>query len=245
LIEAGCSIDFALSTDEAVRRLHSYQYSLVVSDMGRGSNRTAGIDLLQIMRRELFDYPTFVFCSNRAVNDHAEKAKDFGALLCTADDVELLDAILQVVEYTAFSAVGEIVTDGVATQGTGLGESSAKEDATISKNGIGDEVDDPRHDEPLIDIDLSSITLTEESLRIAHAAMTTVQDFINEVHYAIRSEVPSGTYGRKWLLQDRDTRRVLASRKRRGYAPKDDLRLLSDAGVYPGTRWEVLKLDLK
>jgi serine/threonine protein kinase len=110
---------------------------------------------------------------------------------------------------------------------------------------IEDQVHDPRYDEPLIDIDISSIISTDESLKLAHRAMTTVQDFINEVHYVISSEVAPGTYGRKWLLQDRDTRRVLGSRKRRGYAPKDDLRLLSDAAVFPGTRWEVLKLDLK
>ena len=100
-------------------------------------------------------------------------------------------------------------------------------------------------DEPPIDVDLYGILSSGESVFLYHRELNTVQAFLNSIYFSIRSEVPAGTYGIKWILQNRDTRRVLKIETTREDGWSEDRRRLSDVGVFPGTRWWVLKLHKK
>ena len=98
LLKAGFRLDLATSTSDAVNKLSSRPYTLVITDMGRGDNSTAGIELLDWMRRHASRTPAIVFCSSRAVEVHGAEASKSGALLCTSGFISLLDGILQVAE---------------------------------------------------------------------------------------------------------------------------------------------------
>lgn len=50
--QLGAEIDIAKSTDEALEMLRNHGYDLVVSDMTRGDQATAGLDLLRQLRRD-------------------------------------------------------------------------------------------------------------------------------------------------------------------------------------------------
>ena len=102
LLRRGFLLDLATSTFDAVNKLSSRQYTLVVTDMGRGSNPTAGIELLEWMQRHSCPTPAIVYCSNRAVEDYGAEASTSGALLCTSGFISLLDGILQVVEQSFY-----------------------------------------------------------------------------------------------------------------------------------------------
>jgi class 3 adenylate cyclase/CheY-like chemotaxis protein len=102
LLSAGFRVDQVLSTSEAVAMLTSRAYTLVVTDMGRGSNPTAGIELLRWMRSQSTPTPTVVFCSSRGVGLFGSEAIKTGALLCTAGFISLLDGILQITEQSFY-----------------------------------------------------------------------------------------------------------------------------------------------
>jgi CheY-like chemotaxis protein len=98
LLMAGLRVDLATSTSDAANKLSSRPYTLVITDMGRGDNPTAGLELLDWMRGHVPRTPAIVFCSSRAVEVHGVQASKSGALLCTSGLISLLDGILQVVE---------------------------------------------------------------------------------------------------------------------------------------------------
>jgi class 3 adenylate cyclase len=102
LVGAGCRFDLALTTTEAESKLSSHRYSLIISDMGRGSNPIAGIELLESMQSRHIACPTLVYCSSRAVSLYSEDAVKKGALLCTAGVISLLDGVLQILEQSVY-----------------------------------------------------------------------------------------------------------------------------------------------
>ncbi len=107
LSAAGCSVDLALSTIEAIRKLSSSRYAVVISDMGRGNNPVAGLELLDWMRNQKGSrFLTLLYCSSRAVSLHKTEAIRKGALLCTAGMISLLDGILQVIRYQNWAGQG-------------------------------------------------------------------------------------------------------------------------------------------
>jgi class 3 adenylate cyclase len=101
---AGCRFDLAMSTSEAVQKITSRQYDVMITDMGRGSNPMAGIELLQWARNHNVHTPAIVYCSSRTVSLYGEEAISNSALLCTAGMISLLDGILQVLEQSWYFA---------------------------------------------------------------------------------------------------------------------------------------------
>jgi len=106
LTAAGYKVDLAISTLEAIQKLSSGRYSFVISDMGRGDNPIAGLELLDWMRNQQWRFMTLIYCSSRAVSLHKAEAIKKGALLCTAGMISLLDGILQVIRYRKWAAQG-------------------------------------------------------------------------------------------------------------------------------------------
>jgi class 3 adenylate cyclase/CheY-like chemotaxis protein len=99
LCAAGCRVDVAVSTSEATSKISVHPYSLILSDMGRGNNPVAGLELLDWIRAQGTHIPTIIYCSSRAVSRYGQEAMAKGAVLCTAGLVSLLDGMLQVFEY--------------------------------------------------------------------------------------------------------------------------------------------------
>ena len=93
LEDAGCVVDIATDTDSAIRAMMAKQYLLVVSDMGRGDDTTAGLTLLRTRRTLGLTLPVFVYASLNAVANHLDEAIEEGATLCTSGLVSLLDGI--------------------------------------------------------------------------------------------------------------------------------------------------------
>ena len=88
---AGCAVEIALDTERAMQRVREGPLDLIVTDMGRGSDPTAGLALLSQL--EDVRCPTVVFASPTAVLQHQQEARSLGAVECTAGTVQLLRAV--------------------------------------------------------------------------------------------------------------------------------------------------------
>jgi class 3 adenylate cyclase/CheY-like chemotaxis protein len=94
LLEAsGCVVERVRSTEEALARLKTCPYRVVISDMGRGENSKAGLDLLEQMRSRRIGIPTAMYTSVNAAAIYGEEAKRLGAIECTPGAVTLLAAL--------------------------------------------------------------------------------------------------------------------------------------------------------
>jgi CheY-like chemotaxis protein len=88
----GIIFDLALNTKQALDFLAHDEYALIISDIGRGSDWEAGIDMIpQIRSRFPKSPPIIIHAHPKAVEAHAEKAKKLGASLVTASQEELID----------------------------------------------------------------------------------------------------------------------------------------------------------
>jgi class 3 adenylate cyclase/CheY-like chemotaxis protein len=96
LRRSGCRLDLATSTRQAIQLLRGTRYCLIISDMGRGADTTAGLDLLRWQTANGFGTPTFIYSSASAIATFGELARAEGCSLCTAGLVTLLDGVLQV-----------------------------------------------------------------------------------------------------------------------------------------------------
>jgi class 3 adenylate cyclase len=94
LARAGWKVDQVLDTDHALGRLRWRYYSVVITDMGRGSRETAGLDLLQAMRARSVRVPTIVYTSTSAGSRHGQAARDLGAVQVTSGGLSLLRDVL-------------------------------------------------------------------------------------------------------------------------------------------------------
>jgi CheY-like chemotaxis protein len=95
LEEAGVRFDLALATSEAVELLEKRTYDLIISDMGRGSDHTAGLTLLRRLQEMKVTTPTVIFASGRAVAAHGNEAQQLGAVETLSSPSGLLRAVYQ------------------------------------------------------------------------------------------------------------------------------------------------------
>lgn len=92
---------FALSTDtsDALRALASWQFDLVLSDMGRPSSATAGYELLSALRAQKNKVPFVIYAGSNSSALKAEAARR-GAQGSTNDPRELLELVFLAVGRT-------------------------------------------------------------------------------------------------------------------------------------------------
>lgn len=87
----------ATSTQQAVSMLEDPEFLtscfIVISDMGRGNNATAGLELLDWIKDHGLTVPTVIYASTRAVSQHEVQGREKGAQLMTAGFISLLDFI--------------------------------------------------------------------------------------------------------------------------------------------------------
>lgn len=89
--DCGCRVLNATDTDAAMASLRAAPVDLVITDMGRGQDPTAGLDLLSRMRDAELRKPSAVFASPRAVAEHGPDALGLGAIICTSGTVRLFE----------------------------------------------------------------------------------------------------------------------------------------------------------
>lgn len=90
---SGCVVDVALTTEQAQEKLKKKQYLLIITDMGRGGDTTAGLDLLRWRREQQIVAPVILYASPSAIAIHSETALAEGCALCTAGLVSLWQGI--------------------------------------------------------------------------------------------------------------------------------------------------------
>lgn len=69
----------ALSTEQAIELLQNYTFDLIISDMVRGDNQRAGMDLLKYLQDKKLTTPTVIYSSNYKVDDFRKEAIALGA----------------------------------------------------------------------------------------------------------------------------------------------------------------------
>ncbi|MEQ8822904.1 MAG: response regulator [Filomicrobium sp.] len=82
-----------LSTQEGLAAMQHRHFDLVISDMGRGDNMTAGYELLEAIRMQGNNLPFLIFAGSDTPEFRREAAER-GAQLSTNDMLELIDTIV-------------------------------------------------------------------------------------------------------------------------------------------------------
>jgi CheY-like chemotaxis protein len=90
LAEAGISFTNVLSTEDALRELQKEKYDLIISDMGRGSNHTAGLELIQKVKELSLNVPIVIYASSRALQTNGPEARRLGAIAAVSGVSEIL-----------------------------------------------------------------------------------------------------------------------------------------------------------
>jgi CheY-like chemotaxis protein len=93
----GMRVTLALSTDEGLEKLDRQQFDVVISDMGRPPDQTAGYTLLEAMRAKGDKTPYVIYAGSNA-EEHKQLAREHGALGSTNRPQELIDLVLRAVE---------------------------------------------------------------------------------------------------------------------------------------------------
>jgi CheY-like chemotaxis protein len=93
----GIPIDLALSTNEALVKLHdSRTYDVIVSDMGRPPDSEAGYTLLRALREKKIQTP-FVIYAGSDRPEYKRQAHDEGAQGSTGNPDELFELVIQAI----------------------------------------------------------------------------------------------------------------------------------------------------
>ena len=96
LEQAGAQISIARSTQDAQATLAKEginTFNVVISDMSRGRNPTAGLELLNELKRQGFRGKCLIYASSRAVQQYGQQARALGATETVSGVSELLNAI--------------------------------------------------------------------------------------------------------------------------------------------------------
>ncbi len=82
LENVGIEIALATSTNHVLSKLSQSVFSLVISDIGRGNNPRAGLDLLESINEKEWNVPMIIYSSIYAIDKdkYGERAKELGAV---------------------------------------------------------------------------------------------------------------------------------------------------------------------
>jgi CheY-like chemotaxis protein len=97
LTQLGIRVDLATSTSKALDRMQRQRYDLVLSDIQRGWNPWAGLQLLKKIRSEYPGIPVIFY----TMNYEASKGLPDGALGVTTRPDELFNLIGKVLKHSA------------------------------------------------------------------------------------------------------------------------------------------------
>ncbi|KAG1226177.1 hypothetical protein G6F57_017095 [Rhizopus arrhizus] len=86
-------VDTALSTDEAVAKIKTVNYDIVISDMGRPEGDQAGLDLTRQLKELSVQAPIYIFCGGWAAKNLRKQALDAGVSGITSSGTTLLSML--------------------------------------------------------------------------------------------------------------------------------------------------------
>lgn len=100
LFENKIEFDIAISTTQGIKLLQDKNFDLIITDIGRGNEPEAGIDLIKQIKSYFpqFQTPIVVFSSSRAIGMYGNKAQKLGAFLVTNKTSEVISVISQTLE---------------------------------------------------------------------------------------------------------------------------------------------------
>jgi len=99
LEQVGIKFDLALETENAVDILKRKKFDLIISDMGRGNNPSAGLDLLNELKNLGINTPVIIFSSTRAIKKYGRDALELGAIDLTTRFADLLNVVQKELLY--------------------------------------------------------------------------------------------------------------------------------------------------
>jgi len=93
----GINFMLSRSTDDAIQKIKYNKYDIVISDMGRGDDKTAGFKLLEA-KQKLNDSSPFIIYSWGVSKDKIEMAKAKGAFGETSLPQELFQLVIDAIQ---------------------------------------------------------------------------------------------------------------------------------------------------
>ena len=93
ITSAGGSVEIARSTSEALAKFETGRFDAVITDMGRGPSREAGLDLIRAIRKVDSEVPVFVYTGASQVSGNQIKVKQAGGDGITASSVDLFEML--------------------------------------------------------------------------------------------------------------------------------------------------------
>jgi len=91
---AGLIVVAVTNTDDAIRQLKLSNFSVVITDLGRGLDRQAGYDLIARMKAEGINRPVIIYAGRPSERDLAE-AKEKGAVARVYSPTELFRLVIE------------------------------------------------------------------------------------------------------------------------------------------------------
>lgn len=97
--QQGVEFDLAVNTEQALDYLSNEEYTLVISNIGRGSEPDAGVRMIREIKRHFGSPPPiFIFSSRQAIETFGKSAKDEGASLTTSSTRDLVLKMTEVLK---------------------------------------------------------------------------------------------------------------------------------------------------
>jgi CheY-like chemotaxis protein len=96
LEEKGVRITTSTSTEDALERIESHDFDVIISDMGRSEGRRAGYSLLE-RKQEMGDRTPFIVYSGSGKEEHRREARRRGAVGATNRPQELFQLVRQAI----------------------------------------------------------------------------------------------------------------------------------------------------
>lgn len=114
LEESGFLITLSLSTSDALERLSQETFDVIISDMGRGTERRAGLHLLEAIRRLGNTTPLIIYASHKALRYRSEAIRK-GAFEITSGASELIELVQKAVQSRQHKSLTELPVEEIAT----------------------------------------------------------------------------------------------------------------------------------
>jgi len=86
----GVEFDLALDTVQALDSVRKNSYQLIISDISRGSEKDAGICMIQDIKKAGVVAPIFIYASDSIIKIYGKIAKDEGATIITSSARDLV-----------------------------------------------------------------------------------------------------------------------------------------------------------
>lgn len=94
--DKGIQFDIARTTRQGIELFKNKLYDLVITDMGRGEERDAGLSLLKELKSLHCQIPIIVYSSHRAIDRYGEDALQLGAYKVTSEVGNIISIISDV-----------------------------------------------------------------------------------------------------------------------------------------------------